>query len=198
MPAAYAALVDEELCNGDIVLIDRKSQGAVSAAITLGAKLRYGFASPHARYSHAAIVYDATHPDAVVIVEATAASGVQKAFLAKYHRSEFDVIPAKVEDDDWKQVKTFLEEVLNARTSYDYVTHVGLAVYALTGTRVCVQRAGTAICSGLVCDALTRAGKIWARPPYACTPADISHQLQPGGPVRSRHSGTFRRGRRRR
>jgi hypothetical protein len=188
--------VAERLRNGDVVLIERRSQGWVSAAITLGAKLRYGFASPHAKYSHAAIVYDAGDPAAVRIVEATAASGVQRAFLAKYDPSEYDVVHTHVRDDDWKQVKDFLDDVLKKRTSYDYVTHVGLAVYALTGTRVCVQRAGTAICSGLVCDALTRAGKIWTRPPYACTPADISYHLQRGGPIQRRPSGTYRRRRR--
>jgi hypothetical protein len=187
-----------DLRNGDIVLIERKSQGPVSVAITVGAKLRYGFASPHARYSHAAIVSDVSEPAAVRIVEATAASGVQEVFLAKYDRSEFDVIHMDVPEEDWKQVREFLNRVLEARTGYDYVTHVGLALYALTGTRLCVQRAGTAICSGLVCDALTRAGEIWTRPPYACTPADISHQLQPGGPIETTRSGARRRRPRRR
>ena len=186
----------EPLSNGDVVLIQRRSQGPVSMAITFGAKLRYGCASPHTKYSHAAIVYDAADP--VRIVEATAASGVRRALLAKYDPAEYDVVHTKVHDDDWKQVKAFLDKVLDARTSYDYVTQIGLAVYAVTGTRLCVQRAGTAICSGLVCDALTRAGIIWKRPPYACTPADISFQLQPGGPIQRRPSGTYRRRRRRR
>ena len=184
-----------ELRNGDIVLVDRRSQGLVSEAIRLGAKLRYGFTSPHAQYVHVAIVYDASEPSAVRIVEATAASGVQEAFLAKYDPSEYDVIHMKVDDADWRQVHAFLKQVLDARTGYDYLTHLGLLLYSVTGSRVCVQRAGTAICSGLVCDALTRAGKIWERPPYACTPADISRQLQPGGPSRRR---TRRRRRRRR
>jgi hypothetical protein len=181
-----------ELRNGDVVLVDRRSQGLVSEAIRFGAKLRYGFASPHAKYVHAAIVYDASDP-AVLIIEATARGGVEKAFLAKYDPSEYDIIHVKVKDADWKQVKAFLDEVLDARTGYDYLTHLGLLLYSVTGTRVCVQRAGTAICSGLVCDALTRAGKIWERPPYACTPPDISHQLQPGGPLRPRTRGRRRR-----
>jgi hypothetical protein len=185
--------VAEALRNGDILLVDQNSQGPVSAAIRLGAKLRYGFASPHAQYAHAAIVYDASEPSAVLIVEATAAGGVEKAFLAKYDSSEYDVIHMNVSEDDWKQVEAFLDEVVDVRTGYDYLTHVGLFLYSVTGTRVCVQRAGTAICSGLVCDALTRAGRIWERPPYACTPADISYQLQPGAPFRPRHRRRRRR-----
>jgi hypothetical protein len=191
-------IVDDEVRNGDVVLVERKAQSWVSAAISFGARLRYGFASPHTRYSHAAIVYDASNQEAVRIVEATAASGVRKAFLAKYDPSEFHVIHMQVSEEDFEQVQAFLDDVLERRTGYDYLTHVGLALYALTGTRVCVQRAGTAICSGLVCDALTRAGEIWTRPPYACTPADISHQLQPGGPIETTRPGAHRRRRRRR
>ncbi len=36
------------------------------------------------------------------------------------------------------------------------------------------QRSGTAICSGFVCDALTRAGYIWPRPPISMMPADLA------------------------
>lgn len=164
---------------GDIILVDRNAQGLVALSIKLGSKLRYGFNDPDTRYSHAAIVYDAT-PSHVRIVEATAASGVQLAALAKYDPADYDVVPTHVSEHDWPQVRAYLDTILEQRARYDYVTFVGLSLYALTGTSLCIQRAGTAICSGLVCDALTRAGIIWKRPPYACTPADISAQLQPG------------------
>jgi hypothetical protein len=176
--------VNDDICNGDVVLIDKLSQGWISASIKLGAKLRHGFLSSHTRYSHVAIVYDASNQNAVVIAEAVAGGVVHLAFLSKYDTSYYDVVHTRVDDHDWAQMKTFIDDVIEARTEYGYLTYLGLTLYALTGTSVCIQRAGTAICSGLACDALTRAGIVWKRPPYACTPADISAQLQPGGPSR--------------
>jgi hypothetical protein len=167
--------------NGDVVLVDRNAQGPIAISIRLGSKLRYGLASPHTRFSHAAIVYDAAAQDAVQIVEATAASGVHVTLLSKYAGAYVDVVPTHVDAHDWPDVKTYLDRVLDARTQYDFATYAGLTLYALTGTKLCIQRAGSAICSGLVCDALTRAGYVWPRPPFACTPADISATLRPGG-----------------
>jgi hypothetical protein len=171
--------VAEDIRNGDLVFVESLGQGWVSASIRLGAQWRYGGRSPHARYAHVALVYDATYqdPDAVVIVEATASRGVRRAFLSKYE-PRCKVVPTHVELRDWEQMRTFLDRVLEARTRYGFVTYAGLTLYALTGTKLCLQTAGTATCSGLVCDALTRAGFIWSRPPYACTPADIHADLE--------------------
>jgi len=114
----------------------------------------------------------------MLIVEATGRSGVHKAFLSKYGRVTCKIISTQVDEHDWKQMKAFLDSVLHAREGYDWLAYAGLTLYALTGTRLCLQTAGTAICSGLACDALTRAGFIWSRPPYACTPADIDADLE--------------------
>jgi hypothetical protein len=165
--------------NGDVVLVEGREQGLVSASIAVGARLRYGQGSPHARYSHVALVYDvpAQDPDSILVVEATAASGVQRAFLTKYWK-RCKIVHARVDEHDWRQVREFLDDVVDARTGYGMLTYLGLTLYALTGSRLCLQTAGTATCSGLVCDALTRAGFIWDRPPYACTPADIDVHLE--------------------
>ena len=48
----------------------------------------------------------------------------------------------------------------------------------MTGAQLCVQLAGTAICSGFVSDALTRAGLIWARPPFSMMPADLARHFK--------------------
>jgi hypothetical protein len=176
--------VAEKVSNGDVVLVDRRSQGWISESIKLGSKLRYGWLSPHTRYCHAAIVYDAADQNAIRIAEATAGGVVHLSFLSKYASANYEVIHTNVDRCDWIEVKTFLDCVIEARTEYGYLTYAGLTLYALTGTRLCLQEAGTATCSGLVCDALTRAGVVWRRPPYACTPADISAQLQPAGPSR--------------
>jgi hypothetical protein len=172
--------VSDVIRNGDVILVDRRAQGWISLSIKIGSKLRYGLYNPHTQYSHAAIVYSAPADGPVEIVEATAASGVRLALLAKYKPSEYDVVHTNMRPRDFRQVRKYLDDVLNKRTSYDFLTLAGLSLYAVTGSKICVQRAGSAICSGLVCDALTRAGIVWARPPYACTPADISSQLQPG------------------
>jgi len=79
---------------------------------------------------------------------------------------------------DW--LASFLGFVFAVVVASVFSTVAGLSLYAATGSKLCIQRAGSVTCSGLVCEALTRAGIVWARPPYACTPADISAQLQPG------------------
>jgi hypothetical protein len=164
---------------GDVVLVDGVGQGLVSVSIAAGEMLRYGRDSPYARWTHAAIVYDAPDqdPDRIKIVEATGGARVHKAFISKYE-SRSAVVHTRVDKDDWGEVKKFLDEVLEARAKYDPVAYAGLTVYALTGTKLCVQRAGTATCSGLVADALTRRGFVWKRPPYAMTPADIAADLE--------------------
>jgi len=166
------------ISRGDVVLVSGQWKGLTAASIMLGAKLRYGLRSPHARYTHAALIYDAPSqdPNAIRVVEATARGGVHKAFLSKY-QSTGKIVATHIDDHDWQQVRAFLDSVLRAREGYDWATYAGLTLYDLTGTRLCLQKAGTATCSGLVCDALTRAGFIWSRPPYACTPSDIDADL---------------------
>jgi hypothetical protein len=171
----------EQIHRGDVVLVDGFGQGWVSASIALGARLRYGLNSPHVHWSHVALVYDA--PDgtdapleSIRIVEATAARGVHLAFLSKYE-GRIKIVNTGIGGEDFAQVREFLDDVLTARTSYGRLTYVGLTLYAVTGSKLCLQTAGTATCSGLVCDALTRAGFIWKRPPFACTPADIDASL---------------------
>ena len=168
-----------EIRRGDVVLVDQLGQGLVSASIAVGEVLRYGRGSPYTRWTHIAIVCDAPFqdPSTISIAEARAATGVHTTFLSKYEK-HYAIVHTRVDDRDWAEVERFLETVLNAREHYDFVAYAGLTLYALSGTRVCIQRAGTATCSGLVADALTRAGFIWTRPPYAMTPADIAADLE--------------------
>lgn len=180
------------LRNGDVVLLDRLSQGWISVSIKLGSKLRYGFANSNARFTHAVMVYDADGRTDPRIIEATAASGVQLSYLSKYAGAQQETIHTDLRPDDWLQVKDYLDDVLEKRTKYGFVTYAGLTLYALTGTSITVQQAGTAICSGLVCEALTRAGWIWRRPPYACSPADISAERYSARPEARRPAGAGR------
>jgi hypothetical protein len=168
----------EEICRGDVVLVDELGQGLISASIALGERMRYRRKRQYARWTHAAIVYDVPRQDSdvITIVEARAATGVHRAFLSKYdHRCAIGHM--RLEDRDWRKVKCLLDQVLHKREKYDRIAYAGLFVYALTGTRLCIQQAGTATCSGLVADALTHAGLVWHRPPFAMTPADLAFDL---------------------
>ena len=168
----------EAICRGDVVLVDELGQGLVSASIALGEVLRYGRNSPYTRWTHTAIVYDASFQDPVdvKIVEARAHTRVHTTSLSKY-ANHYAIVHTKVSESDWLEVKCFLDKVMAARESYDYVAYAGLLLYDVFASKVCIQRAGTATCSGLVADALTRAGFIWTRPPYANTPANIADDL---------------------
>jgi hypothetical protein len=80
---------------------------------------------------------------------------------------------------DRNQVLVFAHAAVAARERYGFVTFFSLALYSLTSRirwlpTLNLQQEGTAICSGFVCDALTRAGYIWPLSPYRMMPADIS------------------------
>lgn len=163
---------------GDVVLTGAKSQGIVSLAIKLGQRLR-GYTPAERRFSHAALIIgtDGT------IAEAEA-KGVVKSHISKYQDGDYVVIRTQVDAHDRKQILTYVDAVLRERTRYGFVTFAGLALYCLFGGQLCIQQAGTAICSGLVCDALTRAGHVWPRPPYSMMPAGIARHFSVGGDVR--------------
>jgi hypothetical protein len=152
---------------GDVLLTGVIQQGLVSRAIKLGALLR-GFPKPYRRFSHAALVIG---PD--TLAEALG-RGVVRSPIAKYAPANYAIVRTRVDAHDQAQVLAFAEAVLDARERYGYVTIAGLALYCLSGSRICIQQAGTAICSGFVSDALTRSRFVWPRPPFAMMPADLA------------------------
>lgn len=158
----------QDLRVGDFLLTGIKAQGIVSWAIKLGALLR-GYDKPFRRFSHTALVIGADG----TLAEALA-KGVATSPISKYAPADYVIVRTHVDSHDAAQVLAFAEAVLAARTKYGFVTFAGLALYCLTGASLCIQKAGTAICSGFVSDALTRAGFIWPRPPYAMMPADLA------------------------
>ncbi len=158
----------EALRVGDFLLTGVKAQGIVSWAIKTGALLR-GYPEPFRRFSHTALVID---PDGT-LAEALA-TGVRRSPISKYEPDDYVIVRTQVDDHDARQVLAFAEAVLEARTRYGFVTFAGLALYCLTGAQLCIQQAGTAICSGFVSDALTRSRFIWPRPPFAMMPADLA------------------------
>jgi hypothetical protein len=153
---------------GDFLLTGIKAQGIVSWAIKVGSWLRR-FDAPYRRFSHAALVID----DDGTLAEALG-KGVVLSPLTKYEAANYVLVRTGVQEPDRGQIRKFADSVLDANTKYGFWTIVGLGLYCLAGAQVCIQRAGTAICSGFVSDALTRAGYVWPRPPFAMMPADLA------------------------
>jgi uncharacterized protein YycO len=155
------------LQTGDILLTGVKAQGLVSRAIKFGSWVR-GYDKPYRRFSHAALVNGPEH-----VTEARA-HGVKVTPISDYKDNDYVIVRNDIGPEDKAQVRAFADAVLAAKTKYGFVTIIGLFIYCATGGGLCIQKTGTAICSGFVCDALTRAGFIWDRPPYAMMPADIA------------------------
>lgn len=158
---------------GDIILSGAKSQGIVSAAIKLGQRIR-GFTADERQWSHCYLVLSEG-----VLIEA-AKKGVRLTSPKVLHDADWKVLETGVDEHDMAQIRAFCDAVLKAKWRYGFVTFAGLALYTLTGGALCVQKAGTAICSGLVADALTRAGYVWPRPPFSCMPADLARFFETG------------------
>jgi cell wall-associated NlpC family hydrolase len=168
-----------DLRAGDFLLTGVTAQGIVSRAIKFGAWLRR-YPAPFRRFSHTALVVSENE-----IVEALG-RGVERNPVSKYAPADYAIVRTQVGEHDQRQILDFADAVLAARTRYGYTTIAGLAIYCLTGGQLCIQKAGTAICSGFVSDALTRAGFIWPRPPFAMMPADLAQYFDvrsdPGQP----------------
>ncbi len=157
-----------ELQVGDFLLTGVIQQGLVSRAIKFGARLR-GIPKPFRRFSHAALVIDAEGTLAEALGQ-----GVVRSPISKYAPANYVIVHTHVEGKDTEQVLAFAEAVLASRERYGFVTIAGLALYCLSGTSLCIQKAGTAICSGFVSDALTRSTFIWPRPPFSMMPGDLA------------------------
>lgn len=153
---------------GDILLTGVRSQGLFSWAIKVGSWLRR-YDPPYRRFSHAVLVISEDGSIAEALF-----SGVKEGNLSKYDKANYVLVRVQVQPHDQAQVLEFAKSVLVARTRYGFMTIFGLAIFCLTGAQLCIQQAGTAICSGFVSDALTRAGHVWPRPPFAMMPADLA------------------------
>lgn len=157
-----------DLHAGDFLLTGVRSQSLISWAIKVGSRLRR-FSAPFRRFSHAALVI----AEDGELAEALG-RGVTRSPLSKYEPFDYVIVRTGVDDHDRAQILSYADSVLKERTKYGFVTIAGLALYCFTGAQLCIQRAGTAICSGFVSDALTRAGYIWPRPPFSMMPADLA------------------------
>jgi len=162
----------QDLRVGDFLLTGATSRRFVSRAIKFGARLR-GFDAKERRFSHTALIIGEDGDLAEAL-----SKGVKHTHIAKYAPVDYVVVHTGVDEHDQRQVLEFARSVLNEKATYDSVEIVGLAIYCLTGAQLCIQKAGTAICSGFVSDALTRSDFIWPRPPFAMMPADLARYFK--------------------
>jgi len=146
------------------------------AVVWLVATILKDKTKPWGRYSHAALVID--YGGEPKIAEALA-HGVSISNMDKYPVDNYTLIENSFTYEDMQEIQDFAAAVLEAKTSYGFVTFFGLFVYCITASipilpTIMIQQSGTAICSGFVCDALTRAGIIWEHEPYWMMPAHIA------------------------
>lgn len=171
---------ENNLQKWDLLFTGKKAQGLVSYAIKFGTWLRYRESSP---YSHVASVIEVRDTvENSLVIEATG-SGVDINRIGdRFPNGDYDILSLgrHIHPHDSGQLMSFAQSVLQekgkqgAKIGYGVGTFVGLGFYCLTGTKWCIQKAGTAICSGLVCDMYRAAGYNWERPPYAMMPYDIA------------------------
>ncbi len=170
-----------------------RSDHTVSKLIRVGQALRYRWMSkPRGRltpsqrrathWNHAALVLDSKGR----IAEALG-SGVVERNLSKY-TDDYIAVPFWVNPIDREQIVAFAESVMAARWRYGYATIASLAL-VVTGSRLAFERPGTAICSGFVAEALTRAGVIFPERPYRMMPADLYTWAEAAGLIRPSKPG---------
>lgn len=162
----------KNLATGDFLLTGVAHQGIVTWAIKLGSWLR-GYEKPYRRFSHTALVIDGVGN----ICEAVD-DGVRFSNISRFKDDDYVIVHTSVDEHDQKQILDYCNAVVEAKYKYGFLTFAALGLYCLTGGQLCIQKAGTSICSGLVSDALTRAGFIWERPPFAMMPADLARHFK--------------------
>jgi hypothetical protein len=159
--------------------------GAVAAmvvALVLGVVATWFVAAAFTKggWSHAALITRVDPDGSVWVTEAVSRGVVEQRF--HYGQHNYEIIDPGLDDMSLARVLEFAADVRAARETYGFAQIFGLFLYCVTGTRLCVQWAGTSICSGFVCNALDGAGPdrlhgklryTWPRPPFAMMPSDI-------------------------
>lgn len=162
----------DEMKPGDFVL----THGSyfTSKLIRFGQGLR--FPKEYAYYNHAALVRTSDG----YLAEALG-SGVVTTHISRYTPKEYTLVRIDASDEDRDQISWFARSVEEARWRYGYSTIVSVGFSVLTGSKFVFGKVGTAICSGFVAEALTRAGYIFNKPPSYMTPADLAMYFDVSG-----------------
>jgi uncharacterized protein YycO len=157
---------------GDFILCH--ATAPISRLIELGERLRFGWRSPYAYWSHAALIISAEGQ----IVEANA-EGIQQKSLAEYVGTGFclvNVPDAIMSAEDRAEAVAFAQSCIGE--PYGYLTAVSIGLSVLTGLRMSFGFDGQEVCSGLVARALERSAIIFPRDPSHLTPGDLAQYFQ--------------------
>lgn len=142
----------------------------IANLIRFGQALRYE--KQYAYYHHAALV----HTEDGWLSEALG-HGVATTHLERYRYGEYALVRIDASEEDRAQVARFATAVAAARWKYGYLTLAGVALSVATGSKFVFGKVGSAICSGFVSEALTRAGYIFEKPPAYMAPADLARHF---------------------
>lgn len=151
---------------GDFILVE--TNHAASRFIRIGQSLRF-HDKRYSRWNHVALVVSKDGD----LVEALT-TGVVRSHYSKYKNNSHRVIPTRCSHEDQMEILRYANSVVDARTKYGWATIVGLFFTLIFGSKFVIGRIGSAICSGLVSEALVRSGVIFDRPPYYMMPADLA------------------------
>lgn len=145
--------------------------------IRFGQALRFrGEREKYAYWNHAAIVVDIDSRGHPVIVEA--AERVKKGSLWQLY-DEHDFVMMNVDVPMSEEDRAQVVEYANAQVgeSYDYLQIIGLAFNIIFGTRFSFGDNSAHICSGLVAEALERAGYDFDKDAEGVMPADLAEKF---------------------
>jgi hypothetical protein len=144
---------------------------AASIALIVIAAAVFGFRARNKTWFSHSFIFHHVDPATGVWITESHAQGVE---TRKLHYKPGDYVWLKTSSllgrDDADEMRAFLDSVTAARWKYDYGTFAGLAIYAITGAMLAPAGVGTAICSGLTSEALTRGKAIWPLPAYRMMP----------------------------
>ncbi len=132
----------------------------------------WGTPPEYAHWNHVALVIDPSGN----LYEALG-KGIEKTNISRYKDFDYRVARIQASDEDRRQILDFANSAFRARTRYGYLTILSIVLTLLTGSRLILGWAGTAICSGFVAEALCRAGYIFDKPPSHMMPADLARML---------------------
>jgi hypothetical protein len=111
--------------------------------------------------------------------------GQERNSLETYRDAELLHVQVDASHQDTMQMMAFADSCYYYKRRYGYMTIVSLMISLTTGNALQFSKAGTAICSGFVAEALVRAGYIFDKPPDYVTPGDLAlfAELNKGGDV---------------
>jgi hypothetical protein len=130
---------------------------------------RFKLAPEYAKWSHAFLSLGGD------TIQEALEWGQERNSIETYRDAE--LLHVQLDDVPWhdiKQMMEFADSCYYHKRTYGYMTIASLAISLVTDNKLMFSKAGTAICSGFVAEALVRAGYIFDKPPDYVTPGDLA------------------------